>query len=172
MKPLRTPRMPSRTTRPRSTHHPRRNHFGRMDVQSNFRHTQHGCAATRVRIDLHAHDVVTVTRNATRRRPFDAHPFFAPADRRTRLNAAQPGAEIFLRASIDCAPTAPRRHRRSLFRWPSTPLERTPSSDDREVSFRRSRSAPRNRRDRAAHPFLPRCPPSPTTTNRRRTHPR
>jgi hypothetical protein len=42
------------------------------------------------------------------RAPFDAHSLFVPADRRTRLNAAQPGAKFFLRATIDRAPNGPR----------------------------------------------------------------
>jgi len=48
MKPLRAPRLPSQASRPRSAHHPSRNNFGRMDVQTYFWNAQHGCAGTRV----------------------------------------------------------------------------------------------------------------------------
>jgi len=85
MKPLRAPRTPSQTTRPRSTHRLPRFHFGRMDVQSHFRTAQRGCAGTRMRVDLHARSAATASRHAARCPWLGAHWIFAPADRETRL---------------------------------------------------------------------------------------
>jgi hypothetical protein len=50
-----------------------------------------------MRVDLHARSAATASRHAARCPWLGAHWIFAPSNRETRLNAAQPGAKKFLR---------------------------------------------------------------------------